>query len=99
MANQTIEPQPGDVADEHGRFATEALPGEPTMAPDPGIDSAADHESPGDTPSARRIGTQGAAVEDLADPDADANVPDPSKPIAMGVGSRPDRGRDIPGAG
>ena len=99
MANQIIEPQPGDVADEHGRFATEALPGEPKMDPDPGIDAAAGHESPGDSPSAHHIGTQGAAVEDLADPDADGDAPDPSKPIAMGVESRPDQGRDIPGAG
>ena len=96
MANQTIEPQPGDVADERGRFVPEAMPGEPVMIPEAGVDAAAGRGSSGDGP---RTGTQGAAIEDLADPDADANFPDPSKPVAMSVGSRPDRGRDIPGGG
>ena len=99
MANQTIEPQPGDVADERGQFVPEAMPGEPVMIPDPGVDAAAGRESSGDGPPNGRTGTQGAAIEDLADPDADANFPDPSKPIAMGVGSPPDRGRDVPGGG
>ena len=99
MANQTIEPQPGDVADERGKFVPAAMPGEPAMIPDPGVDAAAGRGSSGDGPPNGRTGTQGAAIEDLADPDADVNFPDPSKPIAMGVGSPPDRGRDVPGGG
>jgi hypothetical protein len=99
MANQTIEPQPGDVADERGKFAPEATPGDPVMIPEPGVDAVARHGSSDDGPPKGRYGTQGAAIEDLADPDADANFPDPSKPIAMGVGSQPDRGRDVPGGG
>jgi hypothetical protein len=101
MANQSIEPQPGDVADEKGRFAPIEQPGDEAMAPDIGIDEVGIHESISDTPPTRRTGTQGAVIEDLADPDADVNFPDPSSPISMSTGprSQPDRGRDIPGGG
>lgn len=95
MANQCNPPQPGDVADEHGKFGA----GEEVVGPDPGIDESATHGAGDASDSSRRIGTQGAAIEDLADPDADANRPDPSQPIAMGVETGPDRGRDIPGGG
>lgn len=95
MANPYIPPQPGDVADERGKFAS----GEEAMGPDPGADASAAHGTDGEAGSRRRPGTRGAAIEDLADPDADANRPDPSKPIAMGASTRPDRGRDIPGGG
>lgn len=95
MANQYNTPQPGDVADEHGKFGA----GEEVVGPDPGMDASATRGAGDASDSARRIGTQGAAIEDLADPDADANDPDPSQPIAMGVETGPDRGRDIPGGG
>jgi hypothetical protein len=97
MASQPIEPQPGDVADERGRFAPMEQPGEAAMAPDTGIDEVGIHESISDTTPTQRTGTQGAAIEDLADPDADANAPDPSRPIAMSAG--PQAGHDIPGGG
>ena len=99
MADQTSKPGSGDVADERGKVAPGEMPGHAVIAPDAGLDAPATHESPGITPSGRRSGTQGAAVEDLADPGADANRPDPSKPISMGPGPRaqPDQGRDIPG--
>ena len=77
MANQTIEPQPGDVADEPGANRARAMPGEPAMIPDPAVDAAAGRGTSGDGPPNGRAGTQGAAIEDLADPDADANFPDP----------------------
>ncbi len=90
MASQPIEPQPGDVADEHGRFAPIVQPGDDAMAPDTGIDEADSHASTDDTTPRRRTGTHGAAIDDRADPDADANVPDPSRPVAMSA-ARPRR--------
>jgi hypothetical protein len=101
MANQTSTPSPNDVADERGRITPGEMPGEPPMAPDNGIDAAATHESSGDTATTRQTGTQGAVIEDLTDPDADANCPDPSKPVSMSTmpQAQPDRGRDIPGGG
>ncbi len=101
MANEASKPDPSDVADERGKVAPSEMPGHAVIAPDAGIDAPATHESSGITPSGRPIGTQGAMVEDLADPDADANRPDPSKPVSMSTGPRaqPDRGRDIPGDG
>lgn len=86
MACQTIPPQPGDLANERGQFGSTALPGEEPMAPDTGADASAGREAGADTGATPRIGTEGAAIEDLADPGADANVPEPSKPVAMGVG-------------
>lgn len=75
MANQVIDPQPGDVADEHGRFATVGLPGEPEMEPiaETGGD-ATPHPGPSDQ------GASGPPVEtrtpggDPADPGAGAKV-------------------------
>jgi len=86
MADQTSKPGSGDVADERGEITPGEMPGHAVIAPDAGIDAPATHESSGLTPSGRRTGTQGALVEDLADPEADANVPDPSKPISMSTG-------------
>jgi hypothetical protein len=101
MTNQTNRPDPSDVADDRGRIAPAELPGEAAMAPDAGVDASAGHEAGGDPPPTRRIGTQGAAIEDLADPDADANFPEPSKPVATSAGTPTDRGRgrDILGGG
>jgi hypothetical protein len=101
MADQTRQADLNDVADGRGKMAPDELPEGRAMAPDTGIDEVAIHESFSDTPPTRRTGTQGAAIEDLADPDADANSPDPSKPISMTTGphAQPDRGQDIPGGG
>jgi hypothetical protein len=101
MADQTSKPGSGDVADERGEVTPGEMPGHAVIAPDAGIDAPTTHESSGLTPSGRRTGTQGAAIEDLADPEADANRPDPSKPISMSTGPQrqPDRSRDIPGGG
>jgi hypothetical protein len=75
MPNQT-RPGPGDIADERGKFT----PSESPIAPDGGIDEAGIDRSSGDTP---HNGDQGPAIEGLADPDADANFPEPSKAISM----------------
>ncbi len=83
MPNQTRTPGPGDIADERGRFATDALPGDPAIDPAVGSDEAGADGSSGDTPPASRTGTQDEAVESLADPGADANCPDPSRPISV----------------
>jgi hypothetical protein len=80
MPNQTEMPGPGDVADERGKFTPSEQPDDPAIAPDGGIDEAAIDRSSGDTP---HTGDQGPAIEGLADPDADANFPDPTKPISM----------------
>lgn len=40
MPDQIIEPQPGDVADERGKFGPAAMPGEPDMIPVAGVDPA-----------------------------------------------------------
>jgi hypothetical protein len=81
MPNQTRTTGPGDVADERGHFGPSELPGDDAIAPDGGIDEVGVAESSGDTPPTPRTGTHDAAIEDLADPGADANVPEPSKPI------------------
>jgi hypothetical protein len=99
MANQLIEPQPGDVADERGKFAPAELPEDEAMASDTGVDEIGIHESFSDTPPTQRTRTQGAAIDDLADPDADANLPEPSKPIAMNAGRPSSSPRNIPGGG
>jgi hypothetical protein len=82
MPNQTDTPGPGDVADERGKFTPSELPEDPPIAPDGGIDEVGIDGSSSDTTSTQRTGTQDAASEGLADPDADANFPDPSKPIS-----------------
>jgi hypothetical protein len=101
MADPTSKPGSDDVADGRGRIAPGEMPGDGATSPDEGIDEAATHETAGRASSGRRIGTQGAAIEDLADPDADANFPDPTGPISMSTGpqAQPNRGRDIPGGG
>jgi hypothetical protein len=76
MANQPKTQDFGDVADERGKIAPDELPGDGLRIP----------ESSRDTTPAGSTETQGGAIEALADPDADANSPDPSKPISMGVG-------------
>lgn len=71
MSDRKDGPRPADVADERGRFTTEeGLPGEPAMIPDTEADASAhrtevDRDEPGP-----RLGTQGAAIDDLADPAA-----------------------------
>ena len=97
MANQTGKPDPGDVADGRGHFAPDVLPGEPEMDPDDAPDAAATHGRGDQDTTCRQIGTRGAAIEDLADPTAgaDANAPDPSRPVAMAAGPGP--GHGIPG--
>jgi hypothetical protein len=76
MANQPKAQDPADVADERGKIAPSELPGDELSIP----------EAPSDTTDAGSTETPGEAIEPLADPDADANFPDPSKPISMGVG-------------
>jgi hypothetical protein len=83
MPNQTGMPGPDDVADERGKFTPSESPQEPTIAPDSGIDEAAIDRSSGDAAPTPRTGDEGPAIEGLADPDADANFPEPSKPISM----------------
>jgi hypothetical protein len=75
------------------------MPGEPIVVPDADTDSSAGRGSSSDVPPRRRTGTHGAAIEDLADPDADANIPNPSRPVAMAVGSQPAGCRNVPGGG
>jgi hypothetical protein len=82
MPNQTM-PGPGDVADERGKFTPSEPAEEPAIAPDGGVDKAGIDRSSGDTPTTPHIEDQGPAIEGLADPDADANFPEPSKPISM----------------
>jgi hypothetical protein len=83
MPNQTGMPGPGDVADERGKFTTSESPDDPAIAPDGGIDEAGIDRSSGDTPPTPHAGDQGSAIEGLADPGADANFPEPSKPICV----------------
>jgi hypothetical protein len=92
MTNQIIEPQPGDVADERGRFGPIELPGDEAMTSGTGtgIDAAASDESSDDPTPTPGTGTSSEAVGDLAGPDADANSPDPSKPISMRSRTRAD---------
>jgi hypothetical protein len=82
MPNQTM-PGPGDVADERGKFTPSESPEGPATAPDGGIDEADIDRSSGDAAPTPHAGAQGPAIEGLADPDADANFPEPSKPISM----------------
>ncbi len=84
MPNQTM-PGPGDVADERGKFTPSEPPEDPAIAPDGGTDEAGIDRSSGDAPPTPQTGTPGPAIEGLADPDADAdaNFPEPSKPISM----------------
>ena len=76
MPNQPKTQDVGDVADERGKIATGELPGDESRIPEPSRD----------TTLTGLTGTPGAAIEDLTDPGADVNSPDPSKPISMGVG-------------
>ncbi len=76
MPNQPKTQDVGDVADERGKVAPSELPGNELRIPEPFRDAI--------PPGAR--GRRAGAIEGLADPDADANSPDPSKPISMGVG-------------
>jgi hypothetical protein len=99
MANQTTKPDPIDIADERGKIAPGQLAGDDAIAPGSGIDEVGIDESSSDAPPTPDTRTPGTALGDLADPDADANFPDPSKPISMNAGPQPARGRNIPAGG
>ncbi len=79
MPNQRV-PGAGDIADERGKFTPSESPEEPAIAPDGGIDETGIDRSSVDTPHTE---DQGPAIEGLADPDADANFPEPSKSISI----------------
>jgi hypothetical protein len=68
MANQTSRPEPSDVADGRGHLTPAVLPGEPEWDPDDAPDAAATHGQGERAATCRWIGTQGAAIEDLAAP-------------------------------
>lgn len=70
MADAPIIPGPGDVADERGHF--HPAPGGTVPSGDPAPAGARSEPEDGQAP---------AAPEPIVDPDADANVPDPSSPI------------------
>jgi hypothetical protein len=79
MSDRPILPVPGDVADERGQFR----PGQ-AIPPDE-IDNAeaeAAGASSDPPPAAARTGKAGPAQQAPGDPDADANAPDPSRPIS-----------------
>lgn len=73
MADAPIIPGPGDIADDRGHFHPAPGGAEPSGDPAPAeAHSAPEHGQAPDAP---------ASLEPVADPDADANAPDPSRPM------------------
>ncbi len=74
MADAPIVAGPGDVADERGQFHPAPGPLDPSGDPAPaGSCSSEPNERIPDAP---------AAPKPTGDPDAEANAPDPSRPIS-----------------
>ncbi len=76
MPDRPIIPVPGDVADERGHFDPgQAVP--PNEVEETKV-AGASNDPP---PDAARTGAAGQATQGPGDPGADANNPDPSRPI------------------
>ncbi|MHB1557822.1 MAG: hypothetical protein ACYC61_10100 [Isosphaeraceae bacterium] len=74
MADAPIIPGPGDLADERGHFHPAPGGADPSGDPAPaGARIEPDNGQTSDVPA--------GGPEPVMDPDADANAPDPSRPI------------------